>query len=399
MRTPPLAAARVSPAPSSLARGVSATWWYTASSVLFLEGTVVFIWIAALAGLDAEPSTIAVTAIGGLLWWVSTVPLLLSYRHRTESGHPVASRPLLLCLLLAAAFGALAGILAGNLLIALTPLVVSGALLNWAPGIRLRLVLVVTVLLAVLFVWEMRVLLVEGPQPFFWMIGVYSAGLPGSVVTLLWWWDVIVALDEARAAEARLAATQERLRVATDVHDLQGHHLQVIALQLELAERLMPRDEEAAMEQLRAARASVDEARQGTRDLARGIRSIPLVDELSNAIDLLCAAGIAAEAQIAADANSAPADVLGPIIRETTTNILRHGAGEQASLRLVRDGAEWMYEAVNDAVAAEPSTDGAGIEGIRRRVAEVQGTVETSSTQDVFTLTVRVPAVPIGTAA
>ncbi|MFP3822103.1 histidine kinase, partial [Bacillus sp. SIMBA_008] len=45
-------------------------------------------------------------------------------------------------------------------------------------------------------------------------------------------------------------------------HDLQGHHLQVIALQLELAERLLPRDPDAGMEQLRAARVSVDEARQ-----------------------------------------------------------------------------------------------------------------------------------------
>ena len=102
-----------------------------------------------------------------------------------------------------------------------------------------------------------------------------SVTLPPMTVSSLWWWDVLVTLDRARASEAKLAATQERLRLATDVHDLQGHHLQVIALQLELAERLMPRDPEAGMEQLRAARASVDDARQGTRDLATRFRVRP----------------------------------------------------------------------------------------------------------------------------
>ncbi len=62
--------------------------------------------------------------------------------------------------------------------------------------------------------------------------------------------------------------------MATDVHDLQGHHLQVVALQLELAERLLPDDPEAGMQQLHAARISVDEARQGTRDLAMRFRSV-----------------------------------------------------------------------------------------------------------------------------
>ncbi|MFI7610997.1 histidine kinase [Nonomuraea terrae] len=103
-------------------------------------------------------------------------------------------------------------------------------------------------------------------------------------VSSLWWWDGLVTLDRARASEAKLAATQERLRLATDVHDLQEHHLQVIALQLELAERLMPRAPEAGMEQLRAARASVDDARQGTRDLATRFRAAPLSDELANTV-------------------------------------------------------------------------------------------------------------------
>jgi two-component system sensor histidine kinase DesK len=211
-------------------------------------------------------------------------------------------------------------------------------------------------------------------------------------VMSLWWWDVLITLDRARAAESRLGATQERLRVATDVHDLQGHHLQVIALQLELAERLMAKDSDAALEQIRLARTSVDEARQGTRDLALQFRSVPLRDEIANAVDLLRAAGTSAESSVDAAADAAPASVLGPVIRETTTNVLRHGGGSWARLSLTRVGDTWRYEISNDAAASTvESGDGSGLDGIARRAAEVGGTVEVDRGRAEFTVVVTVP--------
>jgi two-component system sensor histidine kinase DesK len=242
----------------------------------------------------------------------------------------------------------------------------------------------------------------------------------------MWWWDVLVTVDRARASEGRLAATQERLRVATDVHDLQGHHLQVIALQLELAERLLDTDPSAALEQLRLARSSVDEARQGTRDLATRFRSVPLRDELANAADLLRAAGTSAEVVADPDADSAPARVLGPVIRETTTNVLRHGGGAWARLSLTRTGSTWRFETSNDTIGGEarpmtgeprgePREDlreerrqgdgggggaggpddggGAGLPGIERRVAEAGGTVEVRRGRSSFALVVTIPVV------
>ncbi len=150
--------------------------------------------------------------------------------------------------------------------------------------------------------------------------------------TSLWWWDIVRELDRARRAEGRLAAAQERLRLAGDLHDLQGHHLQVIALQLELAEKMMPRDPDAAIDQVRAARASVDDARRGTRDLAARFRGVPLPDELANAADVLRAAGLTVDLLLVDTAAvHAPADVLGPVVRESTTNVLKHGGGVSAS--------------------------------------------------------------------
>jgi len=227
-----------------------------------------------------------------------------------------------------------------------------------------------------------------------WVLGFISVSLPGMTVLSLWWWDVLMTVNSARASEARLAATQERLRVATDVHDLQGHHLQVIALQLELAERLMADDPDAAFTHLRAARKSVDDARQGTRDLALRFRSVPLTDEIENAADLLRAAGTSVQVSVDAGAVRAPASVLGPVIRETTTNVLRHGGGRWARLSLTREPGVWRYEIENDAVEASPSRDGAGLEGIGRRVQDGGGTVEVRRDARSFAVIARVPLTP-----
>lgn len=167
----------------------------------------------------------------------------------------------------------------------------------------------------------------------------------------------------------------------------------MIALQLELAERLLPRDPDAGMEQLRAARVSVDEARQGTRDLATRYRSVPLSDELANARDLLRAAGLEVDAVIDPDAAAAPASALGPVIRETTTNVLRHGGGRRARLSLTRTADAWRYEIANDTVPdARSSDDGSGLEGVRRRIDDVHGTLEVLCDDEEFTVVATVPS-------
>ncbi|MGW5672588.1 histidine kinase, partial [Micromonospora sp. NPDC003776] len=56
----------------------------------------------------------------------------------------------------------------------------------------------------------------------------------------VWFWDLLVEARQGQAARVRLAAAEERLRFARDVHDLLGHDLTVIALKAELAARLTP---------------------------------------------------------------------------------------------------------------------------------------------------------------
>lgn len=138
---------------------------------------------------------------------------------------------------------------------------------------------------------------------------------------------------------------------------------------------------------------SVDEARQGTRDLATRFRSVPLGDELANARDLLSAAGLDVDARIAPDADAAPAADLGPVIRETTTNVLRHGGGRTARLVLERAGDGWRYEIANGlADGADDGHGGSGLEGVRRRIADAGGTLEVRREADEFVVVVTVPS-------
>ena len=379
-----------------ITRGISATWWYTVSGVFFFELMLVLLWATVTIESGTGYSTSVTILIGGAVWIIATVPLMLRYRQQVSGLPDVRWLSVLVPLAVAVGYGLLTGMITGLWVVGVYPLAQSLALLNWPRGIRNRVVIAATLVLIILSVVDWRLAVLPGSSTSdiseWAMPGFFAILLPSMTAVSLWWWDVVVTLDRARAAESRLGATQERLRVATDVHDLQGHHLQVIALQLELTERLIARDLDAALEQLRAARASVDEARQGTRDLALRFRTVPLQDEIANAVDLIRAAGTDVESSLTPGSDRAPASVLGPVIRETTTNILRHGGGRWAKLSLEHSGGNWRYEVSND-VGNEPAVEtvGSGLEGIARRVEEAGGTVEVRRGKQEFAVVILVP--------
>lgn len=390
------------------ARGLRVTWWYTFGGILFFELVLAFLWSVLLAWLAPSPASALLVIIGGLGWVLASILVLIDYRRCSISDDTMNWPRIWVALGVAAIFGIAMLWAWGLWSIAVLPVVQLLVMLQLPVGVRSRVVLAVTALLTGLVVID-GMALARNPDATFdlgswWFTAIYMCLTPFMSVFSLWWWDLVVRLDQARAAEARLAATQERLRVATDVHDLQGHHLQVIALQLELAERLMPSEPAAALTQLREARRSVDAARQGTRDLAQPFRGVPLPDEIANAADLLRAAGAQVTVEVASDAALAPAEVFGPVIRETTTNVLKHGGGAWVRLRLIREGTGWCYEIVNDAGSVADAYGGAelsdvdtgeigaqyaggggnGIAGMHRRLRDAGGSLQVNSAAGSF---------------
>lgn len=348
------------------------------------------LWMLVLAS-NAPVSTTVLYLIGASGSTASAILLLIRYwREPLDDGDVTVHRPVWPLVLAGVASAILAGVAGGSLLLGTALAAQALCLIRWRSRIRLRLVLLLVALIVAAWVIEATRLNPTGHLTELAAMGLLVAMLPPVSAASLWWWDIVRELDRARRAEGRLAAAQERLRLANDLHDLQGHHLQVIALQLELAEKMLARDPTAAAEQVRLARTSVEEARRGTRELATQFRGVPLPDELANAADLLRAAGLRVDLAIAPDAADAPADVLGPVVRECTTNVLKHGGGASASLSLVhRDGA-WVFTVENDARETRGG-GGSGLAGIAERVESVRGTVHAGRAGDRFRVTVSVP--------
>lgn len=399
--------------------GVRATWWYTVAGLVLLDVLVLGNWWVRVGEEPAHattPATPWLVLLGTLLQAGAATVLVLDYPagagHDGEEAADRARRRRRTGAAFAAgtAGAVLLGVTAGSWMLGAGLLGFLLCLRPWPPGVRWRLVVVVTAVLAGLWVVDAPGLAVADPDrtDLATMPPTMLLILPGLSAFSLWWWDVVRELDRARETAGALSATRERLRLAGEVHDLQGHHLQVVALQLELAERLIDRDPAAAAEQIRVARASVDEARAGTRDLATRFRGVPLPDELANAADLLRAAGHDVHVALGPGVADAPADVLGPLVRESVTNVLKHGAVGRSRIGLHRTPGHWVYVIANPrrpASSPEAPTPagtagggpGTGLAAMRDRVGALGGTVHVGDGDD-FELTVRVPVGTTGTA-
>ncbi|WP_437584396.1 sensor histidine kinase [Paramicrobacterium sp. CJ85] len=222
---------------------------------------------------------------------------------------------------------------------------------------------------------------------------VYALFLPAAVIFSLWWWNIVVELDRHRRSAAELAIVKERLRFAADLHDIQGHHLQVIALKAELAERMLERNPTAAREQLRETRQVAADALQETRSLVAGYREVALENELQNAREVLTAAGIPCDLRITVlPSTDAARRALAYVVREATTNILRHSSATSVTIAMTHDKGCSTLEISNDGVPSDRPSDatGTGLAGLRARLADAGGTLTTSGAGGRFVVTAEV---------
>lgn len=218
-----------------------------------------------------------------------------------------------------------------------------------------------------------------------------------------WLWDLIRRLDDARTVGSQLAVARERLRFASDLHDIQGHHLQVIALKAELADRLLasgePEQQQAAQDAIAEIRALAEQAQTETRQLVRDLRVVSLGDELDNAKGVLEAAGMTTEVIIKPpqihSADTASNRLLGFAVREATTNILRHSNAHHVSIVLHDDGGGLHLEICND--GATPAADlpgripGTGLDGLQHRFRAAGGHINSGQQTDTFWLKAFIP--------
>jgi two-component system, NarL family, sensor histidine kinase DesK len=219
----------------------------------------------------------------------------------------------------------------------------------------------------------------------------------------LWAWDVAEQLDQARRLAAELAVADERLRFAADLHDIQGHHLQVIALKSELAARLATADPQRATEQMRAVHELATDALRDTRALVQGYRRTTLSDEIANATRVLAAADIDARTELepgpAGDTDRlSPSSrhLLGLVMREATTNVLRHSRARHAEVGYRVNGGHAHLQVRNDGAAEPPggpsvAPPGTGLRTLAERLAAAGGELTWKHDGDHFQVSAVLP--------
>jgi two-component system sensor histidine kinase DesK len=231
----------------------------------------------------------------------------------------------------------------------------------------------------------------EGVVDFLLQYVVASAGvaLGGVVLTILVhaMHGLIAELAAAREREAELAVAQERMRFASDLHDIQGHTLHVVKLKTALARKLVRADPDRAEEELGEIQALVGDTITQTRELAHAQRRLNLSAELENAKNLFEAADIDVRVDRHAEVAPGAGELLGQVLRETTTNILRHAQASRVRITLTETG----ITIVNDGAAEEPPSRLRGLATLRERVADSGGELTVHHDQDRFTTAAEFP--------
>ncbi|GAA4688431.1 two-component system, NarL family, sensor histidine kinase DesK [Promicromonospora umidemergens] len=240
-----------------------------------------------------------------------------------------------------------------------------------------------------------------------WMPALMVLAFGPAMLGMLRGWQVAARLDDARRLAGQLAVADERLRFAADLHDIQGHHLQVIALKSELAARLAEADPARAAEQIREVQHLAGDALRETRALVQGYRRTTLDAEIANASKVLAAAGVEVLADVdtglAAALPEAPRSLLGLVVREATTNLLRHSRATRAAIVLLPDGTGARLLIDNDgARPARPDEearpggrpagagDGTGLVSLAERLDAVGGHLSWTGDGDRFVVTATV---------
>ncbi len=189
---------------------------------------------------------------------------------------------------------------------------------------------------------------------------------------------------EVRAERAERAATEERLRMAQDLHDGVGHGLAVIAMQAGAALHVLDRDPEKARASLEAIRATSKESLEALRSelaamsggAAATRRPAAGLTELPALIDRVRAAGLRVD--VVGDAGTVP-DRLGEtayvVVQEALTNVLRHAGATAATVEWARADEWWVLAVRDDGRGGAVQDEGMGISGMRARVARLGGSL------------------------
>jgi signal transduction histidine kinase len=191
----------------------------------------------------------------------------------------------------------------------------------------------------------------------------------------------------ARSEQSRRQASEERLRIARELHDVLGHHLSLINVRAGVALHLLDSQPEQANQQAREALGAIKLASAEALREVRGVLATlhPLDESAPRSpapgLDEARSAGLSVTVEEDGDVRALAPEVdraAYRIIQEGLTNVRRHaGAAATASIT-IGYGPERLTIRIDDTGTGPPSTpdqSGNGIPGMRARAEALGGTL------------------------
>jgi two-component system sensor histidine kinase DesK len=196
-------------------------------------------------------------------------------------------------------------------------------------------------------------------------------------------------LAQARGTVAKLAANEERLRLARDMHDLTGQSLSMITLKSELAAKRLARlpssaGRDAVLTELGDIGRVSRQTLHDIREAVSGYRRPTLAIEVITARNALEAAGIELDDDAELTLRSGTFDpdaeaVLAWCLREAVTNVIRHSRARHCRIRLTARLGELALEVTDDGQGfgdQDPENPkGSGLRGMSERLSAVGGSL------------------------
>jgi signal transduction histidine kinase len=198
-------------------------------------------------------------------------------------------------------------------------------------------------------------------------------------------------LARTREVEARRRASEERLRIARELHDVLAHNISLINVQAGVALHLMDERPGQARTALAAIKQASNEALgelQSVLDILREGGEAPprsptsWLARLGDLVAKTEAAGLRVTMRVEGTARRLPPRVdlaAFRIVQEALTNVARHAGDAHATVRIGYGERDLTVQIDDDGRGASvetPSSGGKGISGMRERAGALDGELE-----------------------
>lgn len=211
-----------------------------------------------------------------------------------------------------------------------------------------------------------------------------------------------------RDVESTRRVAEERLRIARDLHDVVGHEVAGLSMQLGLAEVLLSAEDAPARAALDAARMRVKSITEETRQILDVLRmgddedALQPIAEIENVRDLVgsfSSVGLEIDtviAELPAGLSRSTSTAAYRIVQESLTNAQRHGEGT-VTLTIDADARD-LHVTVRNRIRSVPPSGrrGYGLIGMRERAQAAHGRITTLEDAGEFIVSAQLPIDPEG---